>query len=442
MQPKTQYVRGAEGHIAYQVFGEGAVDIVLVPDHPTNVEIMWEEPSFARFLTRLAAIGRVICFDMRGAGLSDPVPLGALPSLEKWMDDIRTVVDAAGAQRVALLGHGSGGRMAILFAATYPDRTAALVLLDTYARFLRAPDYECGMPSEVVPRHVKQIIDRWGTGDMIDEAAPSMAGNNALREWRGRYERFAMSPGQLAAAYQAMVVEPDVRHILPAVRVPTLVLQSSNGYVRTGHGRYLAQHIPQAKYIELPDRDYLYHTGDTETLLATLQEFLTGSRELQDDERVLATILFVDIVSSTERAVDLGDRAWRDLLERHHALVGRELARFRGHQVDAAGDGILATFDGPARGVRCALAIRDAVRQQGLEVRAGLHTGECERIGDKVAGIAVHIGARVSTLAAPGEVLVSSTVKDLVAGSGLRFTERGSHALKGVSGEWLLFAAE
>jgi class 3 adenylate cyclase len=442
MQPKTRYVQGPEGHIAYQVFGEGPRDIVFVPEHPSNVEIMWEEPSLARFLGRLATMGRVICFDMRGTGLSDPVPLGALPSIEKWMDDIRTVVDAVGCERAALLGYGSGGRMAILFAASYPDRTAALALLDSYARFLRAPDYECGLPAEVMPRHVQQIIDRWGTGDMIDRAAPSMLGNHALREWRGRYERHAMSPGQLAGAYPALVVDPDVRHVLGAVRVPTLVIQRSNDYVRVGHGRYLAQHIPQAKYVELPDRDYLFHTGDTEGVLAALQEFLTGDRELHDDERVLATILFVDIVGSTELATDLGDRAWRDLLERHHAVIGRELTRFRGHQVDAAGDGILATFDGPARGVRCALAIRDAVRQQGLQVRAGLHTGECERIGDKVAGIAVHIGARVSALAGPGEVLVSSTVKDLVAGSGLRFLERGTQVLKGVAGEWQLFAAE
>jgi class 3 adenylate cyclase len=442
MLPKTRYAKGPEGHIAYQVFGEGPRDIVFVPDHPTNVEIMWEEPSLARFLTRLAAMGRVICFDMRGTGLSDPVPLGALPTLEKWMDDIRTVVDAVGCDRVSLLGHGSGGRMAILFAATYPDRTAALALLDTYARFLRAPDYACGMPAQVVPTHVERLIERWGSGGMIDQAAPGLAGNSAFREWRGRYERHAMSPGEIVTAYPAMVIEPDVRHVLQAVRVPTLVLQRCSDYVRTGHGRYLAEHIPQARYVELPDRDYLFHTGDTEAILSALQEFLTGERELLDDERVLATILFVDIVSSTERASELGDRAWRDLLERHHALVGRELSRFRGRQVDAAGDGIFATFDGPARGVRCALSIRDAVRQIGLEVRAGLHTGECERIGDKVAGIAVHIGARVSAHAAPGEVLVSSTVKDLVAGSGLRFAERGSRTLKGVAGDWQLFAAE
>jgi class 3 adenylate cyclase len=298
------------------------------------------------------------------------------------------------------------------------------------------------MPADVVALHVQRLLERWGSGDMIDRAAPSMAGNNALREWRGRYERHAMSPGQVGAGYWGLVIDPDVRHVLGAVRVPTLVIHRHNDYARVGHGRYLAQHIPQAKHVELPDRDYLFHTGDTEAVLAALQEFLTGERELHDDERVLATILFVDIVGSTEIATDLGDRAWRDLLERHHAVIGRELARFRGHQVDAAGDGILATFDGPARGVRCALAIRDAVRRQGLQVRAGLHTGECERIGDKVAGIAVHIGARVSALAGPGEVLVSSTVKDLVAGSGLRFIERGTQVLKGVTGEWQLFAAE
>jgi pimeloyl-ACP methyl ester carboxylesterase len=421
MQPKTRYVKGPEGHIAYQVFGEGPRDIVFVPDHPTNVEIMWEEPSLARFLMRLAAMGRVVCFDMRGTGLSDPVPLGALPTLERWMDDIRTVVDAVGCGRVSLLGHGSGGRMALLFAATYPDRSDALVLLDSYARFIQAADYDCGLPAAMIGRHVEWLIEHWGSGAMVDRAAPSAAGNNALREWRGRYERHAMSPGQIVATYQAMVIEPDVRLVLPTVRVRTLVLQRANDYVRTAHGRYLAQHIPHAHYVELADRDYLFHTGDTEAVLSALQEFLTGERELHDDERVLATILFVDIVGSTERASALGDRAWRDLLAHHHAVVGRELTRFRGRQVDAAGDGILATFDGPARGVRCALAIRDAVQQIGLQVRAGVHTGECERIGDKVAGIAVHIGARVSSQAGPGEVLVSSTVKDL---------------------EWQLYAAE
>jgi class 3 adenylate cyclase len=442
MLPKTRYVKGPEGHIAYQVFGEGPRDIILLPDHPTNVEIMWEEPSLSRFLTRLSAMGRVVCFDMRGTGLSDPVPLGALPTLEKWMDDVRTVADAAGCGRVTLLGHGSGGRIAILFAAMHPDRTESLALLDTYARFVRARDYACGMPPDVVPRHLKWMIDRWGSGDMSERAAPSLAGTSAFREWRGRYERHAMSPGQILAAYPAMVLDPDVRQVLGTVRVPTLVIQRNSDYVRPGHGRYLAAHIPQAKYLELPDRDYVFHTGDTEAILSTLQEFLTGERELHDDERVLATILFVDIVGSTELASELGDRAWRDLLERHQAVVARELSRFRGVHVDSAGDGMLATFDGPARGVRCALAIRDAARQIGVEVRAGLHSGECERIGDKVAGIAVHIGARVSALAAPAEVLVSSTVKDLVAGSGLRFAERGSHVLKGVTGEWQLFAAE
>ncbi len=439
---KTQYVRGPEGHVAYQVLGEGPTTIVFLPDHPTNLEIMWEEPSVHRFLTRLASIGRLICFDKRGVGVSDPVPLGALPTLEEWTDDILTVIDAVGCERVALFGHGDGGKMSMVFAATYPDRTTALVLADAYARFVRAPDYEHGLPAESLDQHYAWMCATWGTGAHADRAAPSLADDAAYREWLGRYQRLSMSPGEFAAMYPATVFETDVRSILSSIRVPTLVLhRARNSYIRVGHGRYLAEQIRGARYVELDGEDYFFNAGDSEAMLRAVREFLTGEAELAEEERVLATVLFTDIVGSTERAQALGDSAWRDVLERHHAIVRRELARCRGREVNTTGDGFLAAFDGPARAVRCALAIRDAVRGLDLEIRAGLHTGECERIGGTVGGIAVHIGARVVAAAGPGEVLVSRTVTDLVAGSGLHFTPIGTRVLKGIPGEWELFAA-
>jgi class 3 adenylate cyclase len=442
MPPRTRYAATPEGHVAYQLLGDGPGEIVFIPDHSSNVEIMWEEPSLARFLMRLSSIGRLICFDKRGTGVSDPVPLGALPTLEQWMDDIRTVVDAAGSERVTVFGHGDGGLMAILFAATYPERTSALILADAFARMVRAADYPCGMPPDVARAYYETLCERWGSGT-LENPAPSMMSNPSFREWRGRFERLSLSPGALAAMYPVIVLQSDVRSVLETIRVPTLVLhRAGNRYIRVGHGRYLAQQIAGAKYVELAGEDHFFHVGDSEALLAAVQEFLTGKKQVHDDDRVLATVLFTDIVGSTERAAEMGDRAWRDLLEGYYSVVRGELARFRGREVDTAGDGLFATFDGPARGVRCALAIRDSVRQLGLEIRAGLHTGECELIGDKVRGIAVHIGARVAAAARAGEVLTSTTVRDLVAGSGLRFIDRGVHLLRGMSGEWKLFRAE
>jgi pimeloyl-ACP methyl ester carboxylesterase len=441
MPPRTRYAATPEGHVAYQLLGDGPGEIVFIPDHASNLEIMWEEPSLARFLMRLSSIGRLICFDKRGTGVSDPVPLGALPTLEQWMDDIRTVVDAVGSERVTVFGHGDGGLMAILFAATYPERTSALILADAFARMVRAADYPCGMPPDVARAYYETLCERWGSGT-LENPGPSMMSNPSFREWRGRFERLSLSPGALAAMYPVIVLQSDVRFVLETIRVPTLVLhRAGNRYIRVGHGRYLAQQIAGAKYVELAGEDHFFHVGDSEALLAAVQEFLTGKKQVHDDDRVLATVLFTDIVGSTERAAEMGDRAWRDLLEGYYAVIRGELARFRGREVDTAGDGLFATFDGPARGVRCALAIRDSVRQLGLEIRAGLHTGECELIGDKVRGIAVHIGARVAAAARAGEVLTSTTVKDLVAGSGLRFIDRGVHLLRGVSGEWKLFGA-
>jgi class 3 adenylate cyclase len=362
--------------------------------------------------------------------------------MEQSMDDIRTVVDAIGSERVVMFGHGDGGMMAMFFVATYPKRTSALVLADAFARMLRAPDYGCGLPPHLAPGLVHWLREMWGTGGMADLVAPSLAGSSSFREWLGRYERLALSPGEIARMYPALVLETDVRAILDTIQIPTLILhRSENQCVRIGHGRYLASHIAGAKFVELPGKDHSFYAGDFGALLAAVQEFLTGKRELPDDDRVLATVLFTDIVGSTQHAARIGDRAWGDLIERYHALVRREVATFRGREVDIAGDEFFAIFDGPARGVRCALAVRDAVRTLGLEIRAGLHTGECELVGTRVGGIAVHIGARVASIAAPGEVLVSSTVKDLVAGSRLRFAGRGVHPLKGISEDWQLFRA-
>jgi len=351
-------------------------------------------------------------------------------------------MDAVGSQRAALIGVAEGGPMAMLFAATYPERTSALVLVNTFARLLRDADCGYGYPADRVPKALAGLEELWGTGGLLNLVAPSVAHDERFRRWYARYERLAMGPGAATAMFATMF-EIDIRHVLPAIRVPTLILhRSRDRHIRVGHGRYLAEHIPGAKYVELPGEDHLFYVGDTETMLGEIEEFLTGTRSAPESDRVLATVLFTDIVGSTERAAALGDAGWRDLLGAHHEVVRRELERYRGREIDTTGDGFLATFDGPARAVRCTCAIGQAVRRLGIDVRAGLHTGEIEFVGERVAGIAVHMAARVAALAGPGEVLVSSTVKDLVAGSGLRFVERGMHALKGVPDEWRLFAVE
>ncbi len=443
MRSEVKYTRNGEGQwLAYQICGDGEVDLVFVPDW-SNLEVMWEEPSLAGFIERMARFARVICFDKRGTGISDPVPLGAVPTPEEWMYDVATVMDAAGSNQAAVFGHGDGATMALLFAATHPERVSALILADAYARRRRAPDYPCGIPEKVVARQIEEILSSWGSGGTVRwGAAPSRADDESFIAWRARFERLAMSPGQVGAVYP-LTYSFDLRWLLPTIRMPTLVLhRAGNRYVLVGNGRYLAEHIDGARFVELPGADHLFHAGDPEAMLGPVQEFLTGRSTPVETERVLATVLFTDVVGATSRAEQLGDRAWRELLERHHALVRRELARFRGREIDTAGDGFFASFEGPARGVRCAVAIRDGLGSLGLEIRAGLHTGECEWAGDKLTGIAVHIGARIAGRAESGEVLVSRTVKDLVAGSGLTFTDLGTHELKGVSEGWQLFRAE
>ena len=446
MQPRTQYVKGPEGHVAYQVFGRGPRDIVFVPDHPNNIEIMWEDPALSRFLERLATMGRVICFDKRGTGISDPVPLGAIPTIERWMDDITTVIDEVGCKRIVVFGHGDGGPIAMLFAATYPERTEGLVLGDTFARMRHAADYPDGLSESDAERKGQQLYESWGRDPR--PSRPTEAGrwgssnDPSSLAWRARFERLSLSPGALQTMYPVCDLDVDVRSVLGSIRVPTLVFhRRDNAWIPVAFGRYLAHHIADARFVEIEGIDHRYYQGNADGVLSAVQEFVTGEHDALEDDRVLATVLFTDIVGSTEKATSLGDQAWRDLLVRHHAVVRRQIAHFRGREIATAGDGFLALFDGPARGVRCGLAIRDAVRPLGLEVRAGLHTGECVRMGDDVGGIAVHIGARISAEAGPGEVLTSSTVKDLVVGSGLSFRDRGSRVLKSVEGAWRLFEA-
>jgi pimeloyl-ACP methyl ester carboxylesterase len=438
--PKTRYAKSGDVNIAYQVLGDGPRDLVLVPGWISNIEVFWEEASTSRFFTRLASFSRLILFDKRGTGLSDRVT--DMPSLEVRMDDVRAVMDTVGSERATLFGYSEGGAMCALFAATYPERTSALVMAGAFARRRWAPDYAWGVPDLEFNGFIDDIGREWGSAFGIETRMPSMAQDTRIRQWWGRYARMSASP-MAAATLQRMNGEIDVRGVLSAIQTPTLILHSVNDQiVSIEAGRDLARRISGAKLVELHGIDHVPYGCDAELILDEVQEFITGVRQHAEPDRVLTTVLFTDIVSATEKAASMGDRRWHDLLDSHHALLRRELVRFRGREIDTAGDGFLAAFDGPARAIRCACAIADGVRALGIEVRAGLHTGECEVMGEKLAGISVHIGARVAALAKPGEVLVSSTVRDLVAGSGLAFQDRGIHGLKGVPSEWRLFAIE
>jgi pimeloyl-ACP methyl ester carboxylesterase len=439
-KPETRYALSGDVSIAYQVVGNGPIDLVFVPGWISHLDHYWDEPRIARFFGRLASFTRLIRFDKRGTGLSDRAV--AIPTLEQRMDDVRAVMDAAGSQRAAILGISEGGAMSLLFTATYPERTTTLMLYGSFARAAWAPDYPFGRTVAEFQARLAGFRENWGTGQSAAVMSPSLAGDEALREWAAANERTSASPGAVEAL-QRMNIEIDARPVLGAIRVPTMVMhRTGDRVVKVEHGRYLAQHIPGARYVELEGDDHSWASGNSDLILAEIEEFLTGERRAAEADRVLATVLFTDIVDSTRRAAEFGDRAWRDRLEAHHAVVRQELKRFRGREIDTAGDGFLAAFDGPARAIRAASIITGEVKKLGLEVRAGLHTGECEVIGPKLAGIAVHIGARISALAAPGEVLVSQTVKDLVAGSGLRFDDRGVQALKGLPGDWRLYAVD
>jgi pimeloyl-ACP methyl ester carboxylesterase len=434
---EIRYARSGDVNIAYQVVGDGPLDLVLVSGFVSHLELDWAEPRSAAFLQRLASFSRLLRFDKRGTGLSDRP--GGLPDLQTRMDDVRAVLDAVGSERAVLFGYSEGGPMSILFAATYPERTSALVLYGTYAK-RRDPDedYPWAPTRESREQTAEEIERTWGVDSDLGKMAPNA--DAAMRAWWARRSRAAASPGA-ARDLILMNAEIDVRPVLPVVRVPTLVLhRRGDRDSRPEEGRYIADHVSGARFVELAGEVHVPWI-DGDQILDEVEEFLTGTRRVPEPDRVLATVLFTDIVGSTEKAATLGDRSWLEIRQAHHAIVRRELERFRGREVDTAGDGFLATFDGPARAVRCAVAVTEAVRELGLEVRAGVHTGEVELVGEKVGGIAVHIGARVAARAGPGEVLASSTVKDLVAGSGIEFASRGRAQLKGVPGEWTLFAA-
>ena len=440
--PETRYAKSGDLSIAYQVAGSGPIDLVFAAGWISNVELGWEHPRVARFYERLASFSRLILFDKRGTGLSDRVSDGRPPTIEERTDDIRAVLDAVGSERTAMFGVSEGGNMSIVFAATYPARTTALITYSVFAKRVWSPDYPWAPTPEERNRWLERLAARWGGDVDLQTLVPSAANDEATRAWFARQSRHSVSLGA-AVALGRMNTEIDIRAVLPTVRVPTLMLHPvEDRDVNIEEGRWMAARIPNARLIELPGGDHVPYFQSADRVLDAVEEFLTGAPPAAETDRFLATVLFTDIVNGTAKAGELGDRRWGELIEAHHAIVRRELARFRGLEVDTEGDGFFATFDGPARAVRCGLAIRDRVRELGIDIRAGVHTGECENIAGKTGGIAVIIGSRVREQAAPGQVLATSTVKDLTAGSGLRFEPQGSRRLKGVPDEWQIFSAE
>jgi pimeloyl-ACP methyl ester carboxylesterase len=439
-QPRTRYAKSDDINIAYQVMGDGPLDLIVVPGWMSNVDMHWQMLGYEAWVARMTSFCRLIVFDKRGSGLSDR-DVGD-STIEERMDDLRAVLDAAGSERAAVLGFSEGGSLAMLFAASYPERVHALVLFGTFPCNHAAPDFPEGEDLSVPLNEMVRIADKeWGEGKTLGYMSPSLAHVPAAVEFMGRFERASLSP-RAARANLKWISEIDVRGVACNLHVPTLVMhRADDRLIPVVGGRWLGNNIPGARFVELPGNDHAPWSGDIQLPAEEVEEFLTGSRGQPEIDRILATVLFTDIVGSTERAADLGDRGWQELLRRHHGLVRDELRRYRGLEQNTMGDGFFATFDGPARAVRCAQRICEVVREMGLDVRAGVHTGECERTGGAMGGIAVHIGARVMAQAEPGEVLVSSTVRDLVAGSGLTFAERGAHRLKGVPGEWKLYTA-
>lgn len=443
--PEIRYAKDGDVHVAYHVFGVDSPDLLAFSSAMLPIDSMNEEPSLARFHNRLASFSRLIRFDVRGVGMSDAVAPSSPPTLEQWMQDALAVMDATGSERAAVFAPRASSLEAILLAATFPDRVSSLIIVNGTARIPRAEDYPVGIPQPVVDQYLglnaePDAVDR-GL-DMLAVFAPSVAGDGTFRAWWKRAGNRGATPAT-ARLLDRVRFQADVRALLPLVRVPTLILhRRDNAAIRVGHGRYLAEHIPDAKYVELPGADDLYWVGDTAEMFDEIEEFVTGVRHGPDPDRILATVVFTDIVGSTERLAEVGERRWRDLLDRHDVAVRRQLERFRGREVKMTGDGVLATFDGPARAVLCAGAIRDAVGQLGLEIRAGVHMGEVEVRGEDVGGMAIHIAARVMALAGPRQVLVSRTVVDVIVGSEIETTDRGEHVLKGVPGSWRLFAVE
>jgi pimeloyl-ACP methyl ester carboxylesterase/class 3 adenylate cyclase len=440
VEPETRYARSGDVRVAYQVVGEGPRDLVLVPGFVSNLEVAWEHPPYERFMRRLSSFARVIVFDKRGSGLSDPLDRAA--TIEERNDDIRVVMDAVGCGQADLFGWSEGANMSGVFAATNPERVSALVMYGAYGRATPSEDYPWGIPQAIVDLAQQESeVETWGTGISLALLAPSRLQDETLVRWWSRFERQSMTPA-VAQDIIRLNTEMDIRGVLPSIRLPTLVIHAAEDVIPIQGARWLAEQIPDAQFVELPGDDHWPWITEPDSSVDEVQQFLTGVRHEHEPDRVLTTILFTDIVESTERAAALGDKRWRDLLQRHDRLVGRELDRHRGRQVKATGDGVLATFDGPARAIGCARAICEQADALGVEVRAGLHSGEVELRDGDVGGIAVHIGARVANLAGPGEVLVSSTVKDLVVGSRWQFKDGGTHSLKGAPGEWQLYSVD
>lgn len=440
--PETRYARSDDVNIAYQVVGDGPRDLVYIPGWVSNVEVMWEDRAMAGFLNRLASFTRLITFDKRGTGMSDRVAPDQLPSLEVRMDDLRAVMDQVGSTKATLLGHSEGGNMSILFAATYPDRVDRLILVGSYAKRVWSDDYPWAPTPEERQANIKETEEHWGDAEsIIVYMASSLADDEAFKQWISKYARLGASPKD-AATLLRMNTEIDTRSILPSISVPTLCIYKTGDLdVNIEEGRWMASRIPDSKFVEIQGGDHWLAAGGGEEVLDAVEEFVTGQLMERPATRVLTTVLFTDIVGSTELASTMGDEAWKELLNRHNEIVRTMIRQFRGREVSTAGDGFLATFDGPARAVNAARAISDSVAALGFQIRAGVHTGEVELVGEDVAGISVHIGARIAGLGEPGDILVSRTVKDLVAGSGLTFEERGSYELKGVPETWQVFAA-
>jgi class 3 adenylate cyclase/pimeloyl-ACP methyl ester carboxylesterase len=437
--PDTVYAKTSGGRIGYQVVGAGPPDVLVTVPPFLPVDLMWDEPRLVRFLNGLSSFSRHIWFDTRGTGSSDPIAPVEGRLIESVVDDGIAVLDDLGCERVIVLG-GSTGQAAVQFATAHPERTSALVLINPAARLRRADDYPEGFPDEVVEAALATVRDRWGTGEMLSLSAPTADGDPRFARWLARCERVSMPPQAADWSFRA-AWEVDVRHLLGAIRVPTLVVVNA-GWFGAEQSRYVAEHIDGARHLELAGADSFFFLGDTGPLLDAIEAFVTGRLPRHDADRVLATVMFTDVVSSTDQVAGMGDRRWAELLATHDGLTRAELERFHGREIRTTGDGFLATFDGPGRAVRCACAIRDAVRAIGINMRVGLHTGEIELHGDDISGFAVHIAQRVQGLAQPDEVLVSRTVTDLVGGSGMRFADRGTHVLKGVPDPWQLFAIE
>jgi pimeloyl-ACP methyl ester carboxylesterase len=440
MVPDTRYVRTGDVSIAYQVIGKGPIALVLVPGWISNIEIFWEDPNIARFLQRLADFSRLIVFDKRGTGLSDRITEAA--TLEERMDDVRAVMDALGLSRAALLGYSEGGSMCALFAATYPRRTAALITIGSYARRLKAPDYPYFVDKEEALKGIAAYAEEWGGPALIEQRLPSVANDPMVRMWWSRFVRMSAS-ASADAALQRLNIDIDIRHILPSIRVPTLILHATDDrVVPLQAGRYMADRIPHAQFVEVNSIDHLPFFDKPDEFIRHIEEFLTGASGSHMAETSVRTLMFTDIVGSTQLAVEKRDQRFSDLLEAHHAMVRRELSLHRGQEINTTGDGFLASFDGPARAIRCAVEVTRSLAGIGLTSRIGLHTGECEIREGRLHGVALHIASRVCDVAPPGGVLVSQTVRDLVAGSGLQFADRGSHSLKGLPDRWRLFEVD